>query len=279
MERPLILVTNDDGVDSPGLWAAVEAVLPLGEVLVVAPDRQWSGAGRCIPNHVSGRVTSSTRRLLGKELPVYVLDATPALGVVVAVLRLAPRRPDLVVVGVNFGVNPSYDVTYSGTVGAALEAGAFGIPSIAVALEMDPAYHLIGESSADYTVSQALTQRLASHLLTHPPVPGVHAWNLNIPPQATVQTPWRLTRLSRHRYYRAIVPEPGSNDTEIRYRVLDDLSQVEQDSDVWALAVDRVVSLTPLSLDLTWRPPQAASLSFGGDAWDSLDRLVKARSD
>jgi len=224
---------------------------------------------------VSGRITSGTRRLLGQELPVYTVDATPALAVVLAVLRLAPRRPDLVVVGVNFGVNPGLDVTYSGTVGAALEAGAFGIPSMAVALDMDPAYHLTGEDSADYTVSKALTQRLARHLLAHLPIPGVHAWNLNIPREATLQTAWRLTRLSRFRYYRATMPEPGSDDTEVRYGVLDDLSQVERDSDIWALAVDRVVSLTPLSLDLTWRPPEAPSFVFGRDAWDSLDSLQK----
>jgi 5'-nucleotidase len=181
-------------------------------------------------------------------------------------------------VGINFGVNPGYDVTYSGTVGAALEAGAFGIPSIAAALDMDPAYHLTGEDSADYAVSKALTQRLARHLLTNQHIPGVFAWNLNIPQQATVQTPWRLTRLSRFRYYRATVPQAGSNDSEIRYRVLDDLSEVERDSDIWALAVDHVVSLTPLSLDLTWKLPEAASVFFGHDAWDSLDNLQRSQS-
>lgn len=68
MEQPLILVTNDDGIESRGLWAAVEAVLPLGEVLVVAPDRQWSGGGHSMPPDVTGRLTPASRRVNGTHV-------------------------------------------------------------------------------------------------------------------------------------------------------------------------------------------------------------------
>jgi 5'-nucleotidase len=126
MERPLILVTNDDGITSKGLWAAVEAVLPLGEVLVVAPDCQWSGAGRSMPHYVTGRLMDATREVHGRRVTAYGIDASPALAVEHGVLELAPRAPSLVVSGINFGANLGSDVTISGTVGAALEAGHLG---------------------------------------------------------------------------------------------------------------------------------------------------------
>ena len=136
--RPLILVTNDDGIESRGLWAAVEAVLPLGEVFVVAADRQWSGGGRSMPPYVTGALQRVARSVHGVQVTAYAVDASPALTVVHGVLELAPRPPALVVSGINYGTNLGTEVTISGTVGAALEGGAFGIPSLAVSLDMDP---------------------------------------------------------------------------------------------------------------------------------------------
>ena len=164
MEQPLILVTNDDGINSRGLWTAVEALLPLGEVLVVAPDRQWSGGGRSMPPNVTGRMVSEVRRINGHCVTAYAVDASPALTVVHGVLEFATRRPALVVSGINFGANLSIEVTISGTVGAALEAGAFGIPALAVSLEMDAAHYLTGDSAADYSAALAVTRRFAQQL-------------------------------------------------------------------------------------------------------------------
>ncbi len=111
MEQPLILVTNDDGIESRGLWAAVEAVLPLGEVLVVAPDRQWSGGGRSMPPDVTGRLTPASRWVNGTYVTAYAVDASPALAVTHAVMELAPRPLSLVVSGINSGANLGIEVT------------------------------------------------------------------------------------------------------------------------------------------------------------------------
>jgi 5'-nucleotidase len=253
MEQPLILVTNDDGIDSRGLWKAVEALLPLGEVLVVAPDRQWSGGGRSMPPHVTGRVVPAARQVNSHWVTAYAVDASPALTVVHGVLELATRRPSLVVSGINSGANLSIEVTVSGTVGAALEAGAFGIPALAVSLEMDTAFHLTGDKTADYSAALAVTRDFAQQLLDGPLPSDVDALNINVPSDGTPDTPWRLARLSRRRYYVPLPPDRADGQGRPGYHIISDARQAEPDSDIWALMVERVVVVTPLSLDLTAR--------------------------
>jgi 5'-nucleotidase len=254
MEEPLILVTNDDGVDSPGLWAAVEAVAPFGEVLVVAPDRQWSAAGRSMPRSVTGEWTEKQREIYGgQSVHVYSVDATPALCVVHAMMEFIPRQPALLVAGINFGENVSTEITISGTVGAALEAAAFRIPALAVSLEMTVAEHLTGGEAKDYTAAQHFTALFARRMLDRALPYDVSVVNVNVPDTATPETLWRLTRLSRQRYFLPLSPDRKNGNGRPTYTVLADPRLVEPDSDVWALRVARVVSVTPLSLDMTAR--------------------------
>jgi 5'-nucleotidase len=253
LETPLILLTNDDGIESDGLWAAAEGLLPLGEVLVVAPDRQWSGGGRSMPPYVTGRIQPASRRIFGQQVTAYAVDASPALAVQHGVLELASRRPALVVSGINYGLNLGTEVTISGTVGAALEGGAFGIPSLAVSLEMDPEYHLVGDDMASYATAVAFTQRFAWHQLTDMPLYDVHALSINVPADATPHTRWRLTSLSRCRHFVPVPPDRANGKGRPGYRAIKDNSQLKLESDIWAVKVERIVSVTPLSLDLTSR--------------------------
>ncbi len=253
MQQPLILVTNDDGIQSDGLWAAAEAVLPLGEVIVVAPDRQWSGGGRSMPPDVTGRIVPCVRIMNGQQVMGYAVDASPALAVQHGVLELAPRRPSLVVSGINFGLNLAVDVTISGTVGAALEAGALGIPALAVSLEMDSMYHLTGDASASYAAAMAFTQRFALRLLSNGLPYEANVLNVNVPSSATADTPWQVTRLSRCRHFEPVAPDRARGEGRPRYRELHDPTEAELGSDVRAVKVQRAVSVTPLSLDLTAR--------------------------
>jgi 5'-nucleotidase len=262
MELPLILVTNDDGIRSSGLWAAVEALLPLGEVLVVAPDRQWSGGGRSMPPYVTGHIEQASREVNGQQVTAYAVDASPALAVQHGVVELAPRRPSLVVSGINFGLNLGTEVTISGTVGAALEGGAFDIPSIAVSLEMDSVYHLTGDDEADYAAAMAYTRLFAWYQLVDMPTHDVDALNINVPANATSETPWRLTRLARRRFYVPHAPDRANGQGRPGYRPLRDVSQTELDSDVWAIRIDRIVSITPISLDLTARVDLGRARSY-----------------
>src|SRR6201986_4100325 len=126
-DRPLILVTNDDGVSAPGIAAAREALQAVGDVVVAAPDRERSASSHSI---------SLDRPLRVDEIEpgVFAIDGTPVDCVYLALLHLVPRRPALVVSGINNGYNLGSDVFYSGTVAAAVEAALRGLPAIAVSL-------------------------------------------------------------------------------------------------------------------------------------------------
>jgi 5'-nucleotidase len=139
MDRPLrIVVTNDDGVDSPGIHALARALHDAGHALtVVAPSRDWSGAGASIgPIHLDAsiEVTEITWDHL-PGVPVYALDRPPATGVWAACLGAFGEVPDLIASGINPGANTGHLTLHSGTVGAALTGAAFGVPGIALSLE------------------------------------------------------------------------------------------------------------------------------------------------
>jgi 5'-nucleotidase len=195
------------------------------------------------------------------------VDATPALSVVHGVVEFARRRPDLVVSGINFGANLGTEVTISGTVGAALEGGAFEIPSIAVSLEMDSVYHWTGDDGADYTAAKAYTQQFARHVLDSGLPHDVDALSINIPRDAQPDTPWRLARLSRRRYFLPLPPDRSKGQGRPGYKLFLEAEQAEPDSDVRAVRADCVVSVTPLSLDLTSRTD-----------FDALDACLRGQS-
>lgn len=252
---PLILVTNDDGIESPGLWAAVRALLGLGELLVVAPCHQWSGAGRCFPRNTTGRIEPHPLEVEGESVPAFCVDGSPAQVVLHGILELAPRRPALLVAGINYGENLGADVTCSGTVGAALEAAANGIPALAVSLQAPKELHLNLSTEVDFAAAAHFTRFFARRLLEARLPPDVDVLKVDVPASATEETPWRLTRQSRRIYYRPVPPrrEDFSQPGRMDYEAWWDAASLEPDSDIYAVVVDRVVSVTPLSLDLTSR--------------------------
>lgn len=252
---PLILVTNDDGIRSPGLRAAAAALRPLGQVIVVAPLDQWSGAGRCMPATSEGRIYPETLVVDGEVIRAYAVEGTPAQVVDHAILEILPRPPDLVVSGINYGENVGSGVTISGTVGAALEAASFGIPALAVSLETSVEHHLGYSEEIDFRAAAHFTRVFAAAVLRRALPFDVDVLKIDVPSSATPETPWRWTRQSRQRYFVPVRPmrrrptDPGP----LGYRVEIDFEHLEPDSDIHALVVDRVVSVTPLSLDLTSR--------------------------
>ncbi len=252
---PLILVTNDDGVDSPGLVGAVRAVHDLGEVLVVAPKEQQTGGGRSLPNTNNGVIFEEDIRLDGVRLAAYSIKGSPAQAVQYGVLELASRRPALVVSGINYGENVGSGVTVSGTVGAALEAAAIGLPALAVSAETSKEYHYNPSEDVDLRAAIYFTRLFARWLLTAPLLPDVDVLKIEVPCDATEETPWRLTRVSRQRYYHPLRSGRThlADKRPLGYEVLVNPATLEPDSDVAALVQHRVVSVSPLSLDLTSR--------------------------
>ena len=134
MQKPLILVTNDDGITAPGLRALVRYMCTLGEVIVVAPDNPQSGMGHAITLDNTLYSKKVTVDLEGGATHEYSCSGTPADCVKLALQELLPRRPDLCVSGINHGTNSSINVIYSGTMSAAIEAGIEGIPAIGFSL-------------------------------------------------------------------------------------------------------------------------------------------------
>ncbi len=166
MDETLILVTNDDGVHAPGIQALAAALRSLGEVRVVAPDREVSASGQSL-------TISRPLRSEDVEPGIQSVDGTPADCVNLAVAKLLPRPPDLVVSGINRGANLGDDVFYSGTVGAAREAVFFDLPSIAVSL-------VTRDADADFSAASRFVAGLAKTVLSEG-LPDATLLNVNVP--------------------------------------------------------------------------------------------------
>jgi len=254
---PQILLTNDDGIDSPGLWAAAEALSEIGYVWVAAPREQASGMGRSMPPSSDGLITPRKVVVHDKEWTVYSVGGTPAQTVQHATLEIMPQLPDLVVSGINFGANFALGVTISGTVGAALEGAANGIRSLAVSLETDSRYHVDYSDEIDFSAAAYFTAYFARLYLNSALDPDVQLLKVEIPSDADRHTPWEICRLSKHPYYRHYAPERDSWDQPgtTRYTTQDDLSIFEEDTDVHVTMVKRAIAVTPLTLDMTSKAP------------------------
>lgn len=250
-QLPLILVTNDDGIASLGLLAAVRCVLDLGEVWAVAPLVQQSGQSRSMP--IDDPVAKEgTLTVDGTQVHAIAFDTSPAKAVRHGLLRFLPRLPDLAISGINYGENLGGCITISGTVCAAIEAASFGIPALAASLETDSQYHFSTNADIDFSAAASFVRRLAQHVLTQSMPPGVDLLKLDVPSDATPDTPWRTTRVSRQPYFVSpVAVDAQGRKTAHGYAKCIDLDTLEPDSDIYAVAVDRVVAVSPVTIDLT----------------------------
>jgi 5'-nucleotidase len=250
-----ILLTNDDGIKSPGLWAAAAALSELGYVTVVAPRDQSSGMGRSLPVTSDGIIREERLEIKGQDWPVYAVGGTPAQAVLHGILEIMPQKPDIVVSGINYGLNVGTGVTISGTVGAAMEAAALGFRSLAVSLETAQEFHLTYSPEVDFSAAAHFTLKFARLLLEKPQFPDVDLLKVDVPSDATPETAWELTRLAKQRYYDPVAPvrKDWSVPGTVGYREAPALEKEPSDSDVFVLRKKRLVSVTPISLDMTSR--------------------------
>ncbi|WP_153555542.1 5'/3'-nucleotidase SurE [Roseimaritima sediminicola] len=237
-----ILLTNDDGVYAPGL-AAMEAQLRhLGEVFVAAPATEQSGVGHSITfltPLVCKRVMRQDRSA------AWAVEGSPADSVKLAIAELCPWRPDLVVSGINNGLNAGINVLYSGTVAAAIEGAFFGVTSCAVSLEYDP--------DADFQAAAVVARNVIGGIVDRPAASG-GLFNINIPTAATLRSaevrvvPMGLAHYG-DRYEKR--QDPGGRD--YYWAVWNAPEKPPQDgTDVTELREGRV-TVTPLQFDLTRR--------------------------
>jgi 5'-nucleotidase len=257
----LILLTNDDGIASPGLLAAAEAVCDLGDLLVVAPATQQTGMGRALPAVVGATLGEAHMQVRCQDVPVYTITASPSQAVLYGVLGIAPRRPALVISGINHGENLGTTVTCSGTVGAALMAAELGIPGLAVSLETDSVYHWGYAHDLDWSVAGHFTRLFSERMLAAQLPFDVDVLKIDVPGDATTETRWRLTRQSKQPYYQSLAPAQRLDLgplSALDYRIFVDWETLEPDSDIHVFARDRQVAVTPLSHDMTSRTDMRA---------------------
>ncbi len=253
--RPQILLTNDDSISSPGLWAAAEALAPLGFVHVVAPRVQQTSMGRSLPRESDGRVDRQTMTVNGQEWQVYAVGGSPAQSVLHGLLEVLQFKPDLVVSGINYGENIASGLMVSGTVGAAIEAATLGMPALAVSLQTPAEFHFNLSSAVDFSVAGYFTRYFAEKMLRKNMPFDVDVIKVDVPDNATPETPWIITRQSRQRYFFPVPREveDGNGSRNMGYTTRVDAETVEADSDLRTVVLDQKVSVTPLSYDMTSR--------------------------
>ncbi|MGC8855420.1 MAG: 5'/3'-nucleotidase SurE [Anaerolineae bacterium] len=255
MKQSHILLTNDDGIRSPGLWAAAEALSQIGYVTVAAPRDQSTGMGRSLPPTSDGIIREEKVQVNGQWWRVYAVGGTPAQAVLHGILEIATEKPDLVVSGINYGENVGLGITISGTVGAAMEAAALGYPALAVSLEVEQKYHRSYSNDIDFSAAAYFTAVFARLMLEKRFPPDVDLLKVDVPSSATPATKWQVTRLARQRYYEPVRPQRISFDqpATVGYKEAAILDPEDENSDVYVLRKKRLVSVTPISLDMTSR--------------------------
>lgn len=268
MSKPNIFLTNDDGIRSPGLWAAAEALSKLGFVTVAAPREQSSGVGRSQPATSDGIIREESVTIHGQTWTVYAVGGTPAQAVQHGILEIMAQKPDLVVSGINYGENVATGITISGTVGAAMEAASMGIPALAMSLETDKSLHLTYSTDVNFASAAHFTALFARMLLERKLPPGVNLIKVDVPADATPETTWEWTRLSMQRYYVPSKPSRSSWDVPetVGYEIQMDFESEPTNSDIYTLMHKHKVSVTPLSLDMTANVDEKMLERFAGRA-------------
>lgn len=258
MHRPRILLTNDDGIESPGLWAAAATLAEISELTVAAPRSQATSASRSMPSTSDGIIEERAIEWNGKIWKAYAIGGSPAQVVIHSLNEILSERPDLVVSGINYGENIGFSTSVSGTVGAAMEAAASGIPALAVSMQVTNMEHVYNHSTdVDFTAAGFFTAWFAQIMLRKTLPFDVDILKVEVPSDATPQTGWKVARAARHRGWDNVVQRENSDwatPTRITGQVIaPGPTEIPHDTDVYTLYHERMVAVTPLSIDFTSR--------------------------
>ncbi|MBL6654747.1 MAG: 5'/3'-nucleotidase SurE [Flavobacteriaceae bacterium] len=242
MKRPLILVTNDDGINAPGIRTLISVIKDIGDVIVVAPDSPQSGMGHAIT--INSTLHSSRITPKNSEIIEYSCSGTPADCVKLAINELMPRKPDLCVSGINHGSNSSINVIYSGTMSAAIEAGIEGVPAVGFSL-LDYSWN------ADFSQSIDFIKKITLNALNNGIPKGV-VLNANIP--AVKKSDIKGVKICRQaKAYWVEEFDKRKNPLGQEYYWLTGKfvnKDQGEDTDEWALK-NNYISIVPVEFDLT----------------------------
>ncbi|MDR2967353.1 MAG: 5'/3'-nucleotidase SurE [Methanobacteriaceae archaeon] len=245
-----ILISNDDGVNSSGILAAKRAVEKLGEVVVVAPSSQQSGIGRALTLFEPLRI-NLVDLIDGSQ--GFSVSGTPTDAVILAIFQLMDEKPDLLISGVNIGENIGKgELTTSGTIGAAMEAASFNIPSIAISQQVlrgDIKFEE-GHIELDYSFSEKILYKIAKKVLKNGLPDGIDLLNLNIPSNP-LNEDISITKLGERMYNPHIEMRFDPRGKSYYWIDGSPYEYHEEGTDGHALKIEKRPSLTPLSSDLT----------------------------
>ncbi len=250
-----ILVTNDDGINSPGLRAAVKAVMNIGDVTVIAPSVQQTAMGRSLTGNKDAKLIPLDYKINGEKITAYHCECSPALIIKHSLEILYPfEKPDIVISGINYGENLGINVTTSGTLGAALEASSFGIPAIAISKQTQiDSHHKY--TNQDWKASSYFLNYFAKILINKTMPTDVDVLKIDIPNDATSSTPWKISNLSNLSYYSSFLDSPSlqSKIGDAKLKIDIDIKALDPESDIYVFIVEKSIPITPISLDLTSR--------------------------
>ena len=257
-KTPRILLTNDDGIESPGLWAAAATLAEISDLTIVAPRSQATSASRSMPITSDGMIEERTMEYKGKTWTAYAVGGSPAQVVIHSLQEIMPEPPDLVVSGINYGENVGYSCSVSGTVGAAIEAAAAGIPSLAVSMQVINMEEVYNHSTAvDFSAAGFFTAKFAQMMLNGQLPFDVDILKVEIPKDATRETGWKMVRTARHRGWNNNVKRDGnswSSPAKIRGQVIaPGPTEIPVNTDIYTIYHEHKVAVSPLSLDSTSR--------------------------
>ena len=244
------LISNDDGVTASGILSAKKAVEDLCETIVVAPERQQSGIGHALTLYEPLRVN---KRVLKDGTIAYGVTGTPTDAVTVGLFQILDEKPDLMISGINTGFNIGQaELTTSGTVGAAIEAATFGIPTIAISQEVtnDHVKFETGEVDVDFEFAEKMLNKLAKIVLKKGLPEGIDLLNVNIP-ENPVDDKFEVVKLGKRMYTPVMEQRLDPRGHPYYWIGGEPYSSDEKWSDGYELKISQKTTITPLKIDLT----------------------------
>lgn len=271
-EDSLIMVTNDDGVTSPGITALADAASELGSVMIIAPEGEQSAAGMSLTFHRPLRVTKVR---VGKRV-CYAISGSPADSTMIGVHSILPRRPDAVVSGINKGENLTIqDIFASGTVAAALSAALLGIPAIAFSMEIPPNKTIVhGRKDPNFAIPARMAAEILAEVLEHGMPMGADMLNVNFPWGTSWATRVEITSLESRKWKDSVLERQDPRGRPYYWLWGSRMPNFRSDSDAFAVHKLRAISISPLSLNFTPKSTREIK-DFGSKMSSRLRRIAE----
>ncbi|MDG6985221.1 MAG: 5'/3'-nucleotidase SurE [Nitrososphaerota archaeon] len=270
--RKLVMVTNDDSVQSNGIIELARAAAKYAETVIVAPEAPQSATAMSLTFHKPLRVN----RVRKEKFECYAVSGSPADCVMVGINKVLGRRPDLVVSGINIGDNNTFqDILASGTVAAALESAISGIPAIAFSMEVSgESMFALEYDQPDFSNAAVIAGEIIRDVLEHGMPEGAEILNVNFPRKVQPSTPIKLTDVARRKYTDKVMVRRDPRGRPYYWLFGERLTVFPERSDAEAVVIKKEVSITPIVLRISG--PMSKELSMLRERVEQ--RLRKPRS-